>query len=42
RAIRLGSNVWPIASLRNGLPSTNRRAAVESLDTTAKSKPNGR
>jgi hypothetical protein len=30
--------VWESLSLRNGLPRTNRRAAVESLDTRAKSK----
>ncbi|WP_371685561.1 hypothetical protein [Mycobacterium sp. MFM001] len=28
--------------MRNGRPSTKRRAAVESLDTRAKSKPTGR
>ncbi|BBY77870.1 hypothetical protein MPRF_47690 [Mycolicibacterium parafortuitum] len=28
-------------SLRNGRPNSNRRVTVESLDTTAKSKPDG-
>src|ERR1700761_6943028 len=40
KAIRLGSRVWLSRSLRNGRPKTNRRAAVESLDTSAKSKRN--
>src|SRR6201988_3008685 len=40
--MRLGKCVWASLSLRNGLPRTNRRAAVESLDTRAKSKPDGR
>ena len=38
-AIRLGKSVCASLSLRNGRPRTNRRAAVESLDTRAKSKP---
>uniref|UniRef100_UPI0035131C35 hypothetical protein n=1 Tax=Candidatus Mycobacterium methanotrophicum TaxID=2943498 RepID=UPI0035131C35 len=32
--------MWLSRSLRNGRPKTRRRAAVESLDTRAKSKPN--
>src|SRR5882757_9385514 len=36
--MRLGNSVWASVSLRNGLPRTNRRAAVETLDTRAKSK----
>src|SRR6478736_5557320 len=40
--MRLGRSVCASLSLRNGLPRTNRRAAVESLDTRAKSKPDGR
>lgn len=39
KAIRLGSRVWLSRSLRNGRPISNRRVAVESLDTRAKSKP---
>jgi hypothetical protein len=39
RAIRLGSSVCESRSLRNGRPSTSRRAIVESLDTSAKTKP---
>ncbi len=39
RAIRLGRRVWESLSLRKGLPRTSRRAAVESLDTRAKSRP---
>ena len=38
----MGKSVWASLSLRNGLPRTNRRATVESLDTRAKSKPSGR
>jgi len=41
-AIRLGSSVWPSRSLRNGRPNSNRRVAVESLDTRSKSMPNRR
>jgi hypothetical protein len=31
--------VWESRSLRNGRPSTSRRAAVESLDTRSKGMP---
>src|SRR6476469_4204874 len=41
-AIRFGNSVWASLSLRKGLPRTSRLAAVESLDTRAKSKPDGR
>ena len=40
-AIRLGNSVCASLSLRNGRPRISRRAAVDSLDTSAKSKPTG-